>query len=125
MYDTKFIKNTIIYDIGDTANCFYLIKSGEVQVTKQKIATLILREGDIFGENCLRKRSTRRGQAKALTNVNCLVITNSKLSLCVEPNDIDTIFRDCTLRWTLRMSQMFSLKSSELIEEIMAKGSTY
>jgi CRP-like cAMP-binding protein len=83
MHEVKFEKDAIIFQVGDFANCIYLIKSGEIEVTVPNRSPVVLKSGDIFGEGSLKTHSIRRGEAKALTIANCFVISRNKLSLCV------------------------------------------
>jgi CRP-like cAMP-binding protein len=119
MHEVKFDKDTTIFHLGEFANCIYLIKSGEVEVTVPKRTTLILKAGDIFGEGSLKSNSIRKGQAKALTNAHCFVISRTKLSLCIEAQDIDDITFHCIIRWALKRTSQFANIGKDMIEKII------
>jgi len=72
-----------VFQLGDVANCLYLIKTGEVQISVPKRPIVCLKEGDVFGEGCLQTDSLRQGQAKALVKTHCLIISRHRLSLCM------------------------------------------
>ena len=50
----KYQNNDIIFKQGDTANAFYLIAAGQVQVQIPGKQNIILKQGESFGENCLK-----------------------------------------------------------------------
>ena len=115
MHEARFEKDAVIFHLGDLANCIYLIKNGEVEVKVPNRTPVVLKPGDIFGEGSLEPHSTRRGQAKAVTSTNCLVISRNKLFLCVEAEDIRDIVFHSIIRWALKRTEKFASLPPEQI----------
>ncbi len=71
-------KGEIIFREGDASNNTYIIKSGQVEISKgtgnQKIALAVLKEGDVFGEMGLIEEKPRSATATALEDVRMSVI---------------------------------------------------
>ena len=67
-YET-FHDGQIIFEDGSNSDGIYLVKQGEVEISKnvgdQKIVIEIIREGDIFGEMALIDKSPRSATAAA------------------------------------------------------------
>lgn len=76
MDEIKFEKDQVIFLQGDPGTCMYIIKSGEVQISKKETAgrraSVIvnrIRVGGYFGERALLTNEPRAASVKAVTNV--------------------------------------------------------
>lgn len=81
---SEFEFQQVIFQENDSADCAYLIESGEVLIYKNEPNGSIseirkLGPGDIFGEFALLSSGYRSTSAKALTLVKCLVIYSEQI----------------------------------------------
>lgn len=71
-------KGEIIFREGDASNNTYIIKSGQIEISKgignQKIVLAVLKEGDVFGEMGLIEEKPRSATATALEDTRMAVI---------------------------------------------------
>lgn len=82
----------VIFAEGDPGDCAYLIKSGEVKITKiarddqpRTIATL--RAGNIIGEMALIDQEPRAASAVVLQDAEVLIISNEEFQKRLEGSD--------------------------------------
>jgi cGMP-dependent protein kinase len=65
----------VIVREGDPGNSFFLIKKGQVEISKEDKFIAKIAEGKYFGESVFNKEEVKRtATVKALTNVECLSI---------------------------------------------------
>jgi len=77
----KYPAGSTIFADGDPANKFYLIRQGEVRISKMysgvgEEALAILKEGDLFGEMALIDEKVR--SAQAIANKDCVLMEVSR-----------------------------------------------
>lgn len=79
----KILKDEILFQMGDQADCAYVIDSGKVQVyvVKNQVETKLaeIRKGEIFGEMALIDNSPRSACVRALEDTVLNVITKEQL----------------------------------------------
>ncbi|RLO05008.1 hypothetical protein DYB28_006524 [Aphanomyces astaci] len=82
----EYESNTVIFREGEMGEHFYVITSGEVQVTKLNAATevdefvRVMSSGDHFGELALLKDDTRSATCVSTTDVQLLVLSRDHFS---------------------------------------------
>lgn len=60
--------STYVYKEGEEGNCFFIIKSGKMEVLSEGMRVKILQEGDCFGELALIQRCTRNSTLRTMTD---------------------------------------------------------
>ncbi|MDO8140847.1 MAG: cyclic nucleotide-binding domain-containing protein, partial [Candidatus Brocadiales bacterium] len=77
-------KGEIIFKEGDVSDNAYIIKTGQVEISKdtgtQKVVLAVLKEGDIFGEMGLIEDKPRSATATALDDVRLKAINHEKFN---------------------------------------------
>ncbi|HHT9137059.1 MAG TPA: cyclic nucleotide-binding domain-containing protein [Candidatus Wunengus sp. YC60] len=77
-------KGEIIFKEGDISGNAYIIKTGQVEISKgegkQKVVLAVLKEGDIFGEMGLIEDKPRSATATALDDVRLKAINHEKFN---------------------------------------------
>ena len=77
-------KGEVLFKEGDVSDNAYIIKSGQVEISKgegkQKIVLAVLKEGDIFGEMGLIEDKPRSATATALDEVRLKAINHEKFN---------------------------------------------
>ncbi len=75
----KFNKDEILFEEGDSGHSMFVLQNGEVEVYVkkggQKVVLAKLSPGSIFGEMALIDRKPRTATVKAISEVNCLEIS--------------------------------------------------
>lgn len=66
MNTLKYEQDGVLFDTGDDATSFFIIIQGTVEIIIPGKPSLILKNGDCFGENCLKNDQKRLGTAKCL-----------------------------------------------------------
>lgn len=70
-----FNSGDIVFNEGEPGEKMYFIEEGEIELTRGNEKLGILKPGDILGEIAVVSGSKRTAKAKALTNVNALMLT--------------------------------------------------
>lgn len=73
-------KNEILFKQGDAGDSFFIIISGEVDVVINDKKTVILKNGNFFGEMSLLTGKERAATIIARTDMECLVISKQNFS---------------------------------------------
>lgn len=63
-YQKKYLPDEIIFSEGDIGKALFIVKSGEVIITKQERTIAKLHTGDFFGEMALLEETVRSATAK-------------------------------------------------------------
>ena len=88
----RFEEGDAIVREGEKGDAFYIVESGEVDVTKGKITLTSLAAREYFGELALLKNERRKATATASEPTSCLVLTKARF---------DDLLSDLTFRkWT-------------------------
>lgn len=69
LIEKQYIQNQIIFSQGDIGHGFYIVISGEVEVSVDNNPIATLHAGDYFGEQALISNNNRAATCKALTNI--------------------------------------------------------
>ena len=70
---------------GEAAHAMYFIAAGEVEIDSPE-RSIILREGQFFGETAILRRTRRRANIRALAPTKLLVLDAADLTLLIERN---------------------------------------
>ncbi len=99
----QYLAGTVIINQGDTADMFYIVSRGRVEVITQKAngreqLLNVLEAGDYFGEVGIATQSRRNATVRALTNVNLMrmdrqTFTNWIRSSDVVHNEMDSLIQ--------------------------------
>jgi CRP/FNR family transcriptional regulator, cyclic AMP receptor protein len=68
MQEEEYEKNTLLFKEGDTGDCMFIIRSGEVRIHKGNTILAVLREKEVFGELSLLDAETRSASATCQTD---------------------------------------------------------
>lgn len=102
----------VIIKQGETGNCMYVIQSGEVEILKENLGTLVRiatrSSGDFFGEMALFSHELRSATVRALGGVRILTVDKRNL--------LTSIQKDPSLAF--RIIETLSKRIRDLSEEI-------
>ncbi len=107
----------IIFEDGSEGDCIYVVKGGEVEISKnvgvRKIVVEILKEGDIFGEMAYIDKTPR--SATATAKGTAVVGTIDRNSFDAEFNKISADFQKIlkTVAFRLRKTTKRSVKEQK------------
>ncbi|KAM3137532.1 hypothetical protein pb186bvf_010322 [Paramecium bursaria] len=110
----------IIVNEGDQADSFFIIKKGEVSVTKgtQELRTMV--SGDSFGEQALYQNSFRGATVKAVKeDVVCLALARDDLTRILG-DKIQTIMYNNSLKWAFEKHPELKKLTKLQIEKIVS-----
>ena len=77
-------KNSLLFKQGSIGHYFYIIKTGQVQLSVNDVVIKTLSKGDNFGELALLHKSVRSGTIKALTDCYLWVLERKNFKKIVE-----------------------------------------
>lgn len=81
---TKFSKDSVIFSENSFGDCFYVIKTGNVEIKKKNIVVREISRLDYFGERSLLFQKNRSATIVAKTDVECWMLTNSQFSSVID-----------------------------------------
>ncbi len=119
-YTVTFDKDEVIYEQGEPGNCMFIIKEGEVRLTKianeieEEMATM--GKGDFFGELSILEHPTRNEMAQTSTGCSLVVIHRPTFVKMIKSN----------MEIAIRMLQKLSTKmrqSEEKIDRLISRMS--
>ncbi len=105
----EFKEGTTLVNQGESANLFFIVQEGEVDVSVKKFLfrekkVAVLGAGDFFGESVLVSNSKRTATVKALTDTTCFVLLKPSFTSLFKEN---ALFRET-------MKAVFSKRKLEL-----------
>lgn len=100
---------------GETADCIYIIKEGNVDVSTKEEVVRTLRKGDFFGVNSILAESTRTMNVIAKSICACYSISVGTLTNILGPNFKDVLYINF-IKVAMKNSLNFSKLNGALIE---------
>ena len=93
MRSFDFKAGTTIVNQGESANLFFIVYEGLVEVTVKKLLfrrkkIAILKSGDFFGESVLVSNSKRTATVSANTDVSCFVLLKPSFRSMLDQNPL-------------------------------------
>lgn len=83
-YEKNYSAGEVIFDEGQTARALYIVKSGQVKITKRDRELVVLKEGDFLGEMSLLEEISRTAKAVAVVESRLLLIYKVKFDGLIE-----------------------------------------
>ncbi|MEK9627479.1 MAG: cyclic nucleotide-binding domain-containing protein [Nitrospinota bacterium] len=89
----EFDAGTKLVNQGESANLFFIVQKGEVEVSKKKLfrkekKVAVLKSGDFFGESVLVSNSKRIATVTTRTDTTCLVLLKPSFRAMLDQNPL-------------------------------------
>lgn len=111
MNTLKYQEGNAIFKEGDDAASFYIIISGLVEIQISGKNPIKFKNGDCFGENCLKPQQLRSGTALCLEKTELLAMSREDLKSCLGDKSLEELLFHNIVKWSLRRSEMFKSSS--------------
>lgn len=112
MNSLKYSPNEFIFKEGDDAASFFIIISGVVEIQIPGKSPIKFKNGDSFGENCLKPNQIRSGSAICLEKTELLALSREDLKLCLGDKSLEELLFHNIVKWSLKRSEIFKGMSS-------------